>query len=432
MQVSVEAGEGLERRMKIDLPFEQVSEEVEKRLQKYARSARLPGFRPGKVPMKVLRKRYGEQLHHEVLADMVQSSFMDALNQESLQPAGMPHIEPDFDLQEQRVGFTATFEVMPEFELGPVADKVVKRPVAEVADADLDAMVQRLREQRKTWSPVERAAEKGDQLTISFTGTVDGEAFEGGSSSGVKLELGAGRMIPGFEDGLVGAAPGESRTLDLTFPDPYQAQHLAGKPVRFEVTVDAVDEPALPEVDADFVKGFGVEDGDIERFKSDVRANMERELKERIQARTKERVMDVLLEANEIAVPDALVQQEIKAMGEQMRQAMGGSQMQLPSELFADAARRRVALGLILGKVVKDNDIKADEGRVRAMVEEMAATYEQPQAVIDYYYGDRSRLSQVETSVLEEQVVELILEQVRVEDEPLSFDELTRPESSAD
>lgn len=430
MQVSVEAGDGLERRVKVELPFEQLAEEVEKRLQKYARSARLPGFRPGKVPMKVLRQRYGEQLHHEVLADMVQSSFMDAVNQESLEPAGMPRIEPDFDLAEQRVGFTAIFEVMPEIQPASLDGRVVKRPVCEVADADLEAMLQRLREQRKTWEAAERAAETGDQLTISFVGTMEGEAFEGGSSSGVKLELGSGRMIPGFEDGLVGATAGETRTLDLTFPDPYKAEHLAGKPVRFEVTVDAVAEPVVPELDAELVKTFGVEDGDVEHFKSDVRANMERELKDRIQARTKERVMDILLEANEIEVPSALVQQEIESMGQQMRQALGGSQMQLPPELFTDAARRRVALGLIMGKIVKEKGLEADEDRVRETVERMASTYEQPQAVIDYYYADSSRLNQIQTMVLEEQVVERLLEEMTVEDEPVSFEELTRPESA--
>ena len=425
MQVSVEAGEGLERRMRIDLPFEEVSAEVEKRLQQLARRAKLPGFRPGKVPMKVLRQRYNEQLHQEVFGDMVQQSLYKAFDQQALQPAGMPRIEPDLDIAAGRMGYTAIFEVMPEFELAAIADKTVKRPVSELTDTDLDGMIQRLREQRKTWETVERPAQLGDQLTIGFVGTVDGEPFEGGTTTGFKLELGSGRLIPGFEDGLVGAAVGETRVLDLTFPDPYQAEHLAGKPVRFEVTLEAVAAPRLPEVDAEFVKNFGVEDGDVERFKADVRRNMERELKERLTARTKERVMDMLYEANPIELPKALLQSEMRSMVEQMRQALGGGEMRLPPEMFESGARRRVALGLILGKIIRDNAIEADPARVRETVERMAASYERPQDVIDYYYGDDERLSSVRALVLEEQVVDLILEQVQVEDESLTFAQLT-------
>jgi len=432
MQVSVEAGEGLERRMKIDLPFEQIEGEVEKRLQQFARTARLPGFRPGKVPMKVLRKRFADQIQQEVFGELVQSSFMDALKQEDLRPVGMPSIEPDIDLEGQNFGFTAIFEVMPEFELASLDGKTVKRPVSELTDADLDAMIERLREQRKTWVAVDRACQSGDQLTISFSGTVDGEPFEGGSSSDFKIELGTSRMIPGFEDGLVGASAGEQRTLDLTFPDPYQAEHLAGKPVRFEVTVDEVAESRLPEVDAEFVAMFGVEDGDIERFRSDVRANMERELKQRLTARTKEGVMDLLFDANSIDVPKALIESEVKAMADQMRQALGGAgNMELPPQLFEAGAHRRVALGLILGKLVNDRGLTADPDRVREAVEQAASTYEQPQAVVDYYYGNKELLSSFESLALEGQVVDLVLEEVTVEDEPLSFEELTNPSSDA-
>ncbi|NVZ10910.1 trigger factor [Allochromatium humboldtianum] len=425
MQVSVEAGEGLERRMRVDLPFDEVGAEVEKRLQQLARRAKLPGFRPGKVPMKVLRQRYHAELHQEVFGDMVQKTLYKAFEQESLMPAGMPHIEPDLDIDAGRMAYTAVFEVMPEITLASVSDKVVKRPVSELTDTDLDDMIQRLREQRKTWAAVERPAQAGDQLSIGFVGTIEGEAFEGGTTTGFKLELGSGRLIPGFEDGLIGAAVGETRTLDLTFPEGYQAEHLAGKPVRFEVTVESIAEPRLPEVDAEFVKNFGVEDGDVERFKADVRRNMERELKERLTARTKERVMDMLYEANPVDLPKALIQSEMRTMVEQMRQALGGGQMQLPPEMFEPGAKRRVALGLILGQIIRDNEIKADPERVRETVERMAASYEQPQEVLDYYYGDEERLSSVRALVMEEQVVDLMLEQVQVEDEPLTFAQLT-------
>lgn len=425
MQVSVEAGEGLERRMRVDLPFDEVGAEVEKRLQQLARRAKLPGFRPGKVPMKVLRQRYNAELHQEVFGDMVQKTLYKAFEQESLMPAGMPHIEPDLDIAAGRMAYTAIFEVMPEITLASVSDKVIKRPVSELADTDLDDMIQRLREQRKTWEAVERPAQIGDQLIIGFVGTIEGEPFEGGTTDGFKLEMGSGRLIPGFEDGLIGATVGETRTLDLTFPEGYQAEHLAGKPVRFEVTVESITEPRLPEVDAEFVKDFGVEDGDIERFKADVRRNMERELKERLTARTKERVMDMLYEANPVELPKALVESEARTLAEQMRQALGGGQMQLPPGMFESGAKRRVALGLILGQIIRDNDIKADPERVRETVERMAASYEHPQEVIDYYYADAERLSSVRALVLEEQVVELMLEQAQVEDEPLTFAQLT-------
>ncbi|BCU07469.1 trigger factor [Allochromatium tepidum] len=425
MQVSVEAGEGLKRRMRVDLPFDEVGAEVEKRLQQLARRAKLPGFRPGKVPMKVLRQRYNMELHQEVFGDMVQKTLYKAFEQESLMPAGMPHIEPDLDIDAGRMAYTATFEVMPEITLAPVNDKVVKRPVSELTDTDLDDMIRRLREQRKTWESVERPAQPGDQLSIGFVGTIDGEPFEGGTTDGFKLELGSGRLIPGFEDGLIGATVGETRTLDLTFPEGYQTEHLAGKPVRFDVTIESIAEPRLPEVDAEFVKSFGVEDGDVERFKADVRRNMERELKERLTARTKERVMDMLYDANPVELPKALVESEARTMAEQMRQALGGGQMRLPPEMFESGAKRRVALGLILGQIIRDNDIKADPQRVRETVERMASIYEHPQEVIDYYYADADRLSSVRALVLEEQVVELMLEQAQVEDESLTFAQLT-------
>ncbi|MBS1202598.1 MAG: trigger factor [Chromatiaceae bacterium] len=427
MQVSVETGEGLERRMRIDLPFERIQGEVDKRLQQLARSARLPGFRPGKVPINLLRQRYGEQVQQEVFGELVQTSFSEAVAKEALRPAGMPRIEPDIDHAEKRYGYTAVFEVLPQFELAPLSGKVLKRPVAQVTDADLEAMLERLRTQRKSWQPAQRPAQSGDRLTVAYTGTIDGEAFEGGSSASSQLELGSGRMIPGFEDGLIGARAGETRSLDITFPEGYHAAPLAGKPVRFEVTVNAVDEPVLPEVDADFARSFGVEDGDVERFRSDVRANMERELKQRIKARTKEAVMDVLVAENAVDIPAVLVSEEVRSLKEQMRQNLGGGRMELPDNLFEDSARRRVALGLIIAEIVKKNGIVANAASVREAVEEMASTYEQPQEVVDYYYADRKRLAPVESLVLEERVVDWVLGQVAVEDEATTFQQLTEP-----
>lgn len=427
MQVSVETGEGLERKMRIDLPFERIQGEVDKRLQQIARNARLPGFRPGKVPMKLLRQRYGEQVQQEVFGELVESSFSEAVANEALRPAGMPRIEPEIDRAENRFGYTAVFEVLPQFELASLSGKVVKRPMAQVTDGDLEAMIERLRTQRKSWRPAERPAQRGDRLTVDYTGTVDGEAFEGGSSSGRQLELGSGRMIPGFEDGLIGASVGETRNLEITFPEDYHAEQLAGKPARFEVTVNAVDEPMLPEVDAEFARSFGVEDGDVDRFRADVRANMERELKQRIKARIKEAAMDVLVAENAIDIPSVLVSAEVRSLKDQMRQNLGGGRMELPDNLFEVSARRRVALGLIIAEIVKKNGITASPASVRVAVEDMASTYEQPQEVVDFYYGDRKRLAPVESLVLEDQVVDWVLGQVAVEDEAMTFEQLTEP-----
>lgn len=425
MQVSMETGEGLTRRMKIDLPFEHIAGEVDKRLQQLARSVRLPGFRPGKVPMKLLRQRYGDQVEREVFGELAQSSFTEAVSSHALRLAGTPKFEPQIDTDAKRFGFTAEFEVLPELELAPLGEHVVKRPVARIADTDLEAMIERLRTQRKTWEPVERAAQGGDRVTVSFVGTLDGEPFQGGTASGAQIELGSAGMIPGFEDGLIGAAAGETRTLDLTFPEGYHAAHLAGRPVRFEVTVDGVAEPKLPELDESFARALGVEDGGLERFRADVRANMERELKQRIAARIKEQAMAALIAAHTLEVPGVLVATEIQSLKEQMYQNMGGNRMELPDSLFEGTARRRVALGLIVAEVVKRNGIKADPARVRAAIDEMAAAYENPQEVIDYYYAERQRLAPVESLVLEEQVVEWVLGQATVEDEETTFAQLT-------
>jgi trigger factor len=416
--------------MTVDLPPNQIEDQVDKRLRSFARTARLPGFRPGKVPAKILRQRYGAQLRREVFGDLVQSSFGEALTQQSLHPAGAPTIEPKIDDEQNRYSSTAVFEVLPEFELGSLEGRVVKRPVTEVTDADLDEMVERLRNQRKTWNDVDRAAQDGDLVTVSFSGTIDGEPFQGGSSDNAQIELGSGRMIPGFESGLIGASAGDQRTLELRFPEDYPAEHLRAKPVSFAVTVKTVAEPNLPGIDADFARSFGVEDGDVAHFRDDVRRNMERELKQRIQSRIKNGVMDLLLEANQIDLPRVLIKEEIKALKDQARRSIGGGRMELPDELFEENARRRVALGLIIAELVKVNDIKVDPDRVREAVEDMASTYEQPEEVVDYYYRNKEHLRSVESLTLEDQVVDWAMERITVEDEPLSFQALTNPSHS--
>jgi len=434
MQVSVESSEGLERRMKVELPVDQVNEAVEKRLKEIARTAKLDGFRPGKVPLSIVRKRFAADVRNEVFGELVQSSYFQALAQENLQPAGEPVVEP-LEMSEG-MGYTATFEVMPEIELQSLADKTITRSVAQVTDADVDEMIEKLRKQRATWSDVEREARDGDQLTINFKGFIDGEAFDGGSADGVPLVLGSNSMIEGFESGLLGAKAGESRTLELQFPDDYRVEKLAGKAATFEVEVVKVAEQVLPELDEEFAKAFGVNEGGYEGLLKEIRSNMERELEEKIRGLLKDQAMELLLEAHPIEVPKAMVQQEAQALQQQtkanMAQAGQNSQMELPLSLFEDQARRRVALGLIVGEVVRQNDIQLDEDRLRAKIEQFAQSYEQPQEVIDYYYDENNKqqLGTVANVVLEEQVVDWVLEQAKIEDAEVSFGDVMDPKAA--
>jgi trigger factor len=425
MQVSVESGEGLERRMTVDLSVGQFEAEVDKRLRQVARNVRIAGFRPGKVPLKILRQRYGGQVSGEAFEELVKSSFATAVVQQNLLVVGAPQITPNIDDAAKRYGYTATFDVLPSFELGSVAGAVIRRPVAEVGDADLAVMLDRLREQHKAWTVVDRPAENGDRVRTSFTGSVDGTEVAEASAQDRLIELGVGRLIPGFEEGLIGISAGESRTLDLSFPAVYQVPALAGKPVTFQVAVSAVEAPVLPEIDAELARAYGVADGDVERFRADVRANMQRELRSRIQGRIKNQAMDAILAANPIPLPATLVRQEIGSLREQTRQNAGATDMQLPDVLFEESAKRRVALGLIIAEVVKRNHIEVDRNRVRAAVEELAATYEDPAEVMDHIYTSKERLAPFETMALEDQVVDWVLAQARVEDEPMSFKDLT-------
>ncbi|MES9870366.1 MAG: trigger factor [Sedimenticola sp.] len=434
MQVSVESSEGLERRMTVELPVEQVNEAVEKRLKEVARTARLDGFRPGKVPMSVVRKRYSAEVRSEVFGDLVQSTYFQALAQEKLQPAGEPVVEPLEKDADQGMGYIATFEVMPEITLQDISDKEIKRPVAEVTDEDFAAMMDKLRNQRTTWNDVDRAAQDGDQVTIDFVGKVDGEAFEGGTANSVPLVLGSNSMIEGFESGLVGAAADEERNLDLQFPEDYRVDSLAGKAATFEVKVTKVAEPVLPEVDDEFAKAFGIAEGGVEALNKEIRSNMERELEDKIRNSLKDQAMEVLLEANPIDVPAVLVKQEAEALLQQMRANMAqqghNSEMDIPVNLFEDQAKRRVTLGLVIGEVIKEHNIELDADRVRERVEQFAQSYEKPQEVIDYYYGNKQQLAAIENVVLEDQVVDWVLDQAKVEDAPAAFAELMAPEAN--
>ena len=426
MQVSVESGEGLERRLTVELPAEQIDAEVTKRLQQIGRTAKLDGFRPGKVPMKLLRRNYGGQVLQEVYGQMIETSYQEAIQQEKLQPAGTPKIEPGESNEEDGLfRYVATVEVMPEITLNSLSGEI-KRPVAEIADQDVEEMLLKLRKQRATWSSVERDAAEGDQVKISFKGTVDGEAFEGGSAENVDLVLGSGRMIEGFESALIGKSKGDKSSIDLKFPEDYRVEELAGKPVTFEVEINDISEEVLPEVDDEFAKEFGAEEG-VDKLMSDVRENMSRELAQRIEARIKNQAMDLLTEQNPIDIPSAMVDQEIEALRNQTRQqlAQGAGSFELPREMFEDQAKKRVTLGLLIGEIIKQNDIQVDNDRVKQRIEEFAASYEKPEEVVNYYYNDEKQLAAVQNVVMEDQVVDWVLEQVTVTEEQTTFAELT-------
>ena len=432
MQVTVESSAGLERRMRVQVPEDRVSSEVDKRLNELSRDARLPGFRPGKVPMKVVRQRYGRQVRDGVVAELVQSSFYDALVQENLRPAGSPNIEPDEVEQGKGVNYIATFDVYPDVDLPDLATLRIARPEASVEDADVERMIETLRHQRRTFAAVERAATGTDRVVIDFAGFKDGSPVENANGEDVPVELDSGRMIPGFEEALIGTSAGETKSVELTFPDTYHASELAGQAVTFEITIKSVEEPSLPAVDEAFASAFGVAEGGADGLRTEVRANMTRELAETIRNVTKQRTMDSLLASRDIELPQALIDEECQQALERRKTELSHSGIDaegvaLSADMFTEQARTRVSLGLLLAEVVRENDIKPDPQRVHARIQTIASTYEQPEEVVRWYQGDKERLSEIETSVLEEQVVEWVLDRAQVTAEASSFDALMKP-----
>jgi trigger factor len=429
MQVSVENTSALERRMTIGVPAERIETEVNKRLQQTARKAKIPGFRPGKVPMSVIRQRYEDGARQEALGDLIQATFYEAVVEQKLNPAGAPSVEPKTFEKGKDLEYVATFEVFPEFSVAGFESVSVERLSAEVADADLDNMLEILRKQNVRFEVADRAAENEDQLNIDFVGKIDGEAFAGGSATGTQLVLGSGRMIPGFEEGLVGAKAGEERVLNLTFPEDYQNLELAGKTAEFTVTVNTVSAPTLPELNEAFFNQFGIKETGIEGFRTEVRKNMERELRQAIKSKVKNQVMDGLLAANPIEVPKALLENEVNRLRVQAVQQFGGNIKpdQLPAELFEEQAKRRVELGLIVAEVVKQFDLKPDEARVRELIQEMASAYQEPEQVVAWYYKNEQQMNEVRSVVLEEQVVDTVLQKASVTDKAVSYEEAVKP-----
>ncbi len=432
MQVSVESTGGLERRITVQVPAEQVDQEVDNRLRSISREVRLHGFRPGKVPFKVVKQRFGRQVRAEVADELMRSTFVEAVEQEKLRPAGGPELEvktlePGKDLE-----YSATFEVLPEIEPAPVEEQVIEKPVVEITDADVGAMVERLRKQRMSWSPVERGAAEGDQLVVDFEGTIDGEPFEGNKAEDFTLVLGSGQMIEGFEEPLEGATAGETREVEVTFPDDYHAKQLAGKKALFKVTVKSVSEPVLPEVDEELARSFGVQEGGVEGFYKSVRENLQRELDQRVRARLKEQVIDALLELNPVELPKVLVEQEIDQLirnaNEQRPASLGN--VNLPRELFEEKARRQVALGLLFGEIVRRDGIKVDDERIEKTLDDLVADYDDPDALKQHYRSNPSIMQQLESLALEEQVIDHLLGKMKVEEKTMAFGELMNPEGA--
>lgn len=437
MQVSVETTSALERRMKVAIPKEDIDSEIEKRLKSLAGRVKIDGFRPGKVPFSVVRQKFGGQVRQEVEGEVIQNSYFEAISQENLHPAGLPHIEPGEDSSAEGLEFVATFEVYPEFELKGLDQIKVERPVVEISDGDIDKMLETIRKQRKSWQAVERAAQDGDQVTIDFVGTIDGEEFQGGTGNQVPVELGSKRMIAGFEEQLVGAKAGDELTLSLNFPEDYHVKDLAGKPVQFATTVSKVEEPVLPELNDEFATEFGVKEGGLAALRQQVRENMEREVQQTVTARVKEQVFDGLMGLDLLEVPKSLVDSEIDTLVKQRQQAMqqygsAGQLQDVDPAQFESQAVRRVSLGLILSEVIQNNSITVPPARLREAVEKLAASYERPEEVVKYYYGDKDRLKEVENVTLEEMAVEAVLEQAKVSDKPTSFDALMNSGQTVD
>lgn len=431
MQVSVETTQGLERRLTITVPAESIDTAVKSRLQQLAKTQRINGFRPGKVPVSVIKKRYGQAVRQEIAGEAMQRNFYEAVVQEKLNPAGMPAFEMKKDVDGEDLEFVASFEIYPELEVQGVSDIEVEKPVVEIKDKDLDNMMDTLRKQHASWKEVKRKAKKDDRVTIDFVGTIDGEEFDGGKSENFPLELGKDRMIPGFEKPLVGAKKGEEVVSDVTFPEDYHAEALKGKPAQFKITVNKVEGLELPKVDEEFAKLFGIEDGDIEALKAEVKKNMQRELEQTLRAQVKESVIAGLLEKNELDIPRALIDQEINALREQAKQRFSQQQggntanmPELPGDLFEENARRRVSIGLILGEVIKTNELKVDSKIVDGLIETTASAYEDPQEVVEYYKANDELMQQMNNVALEEQAVAWVLENAKVSEVKKSFDEI--------
>ena len=429
MQVSVETTKGLERRMTVSLPTKDIDTKITERLNKARNTVSVNGFRKGKVPMSVLQQRFGPGVRQEVLSEMINKSYGEALQEQDIRPAGQPTIEPLDDEQAgDELSYTAVFEVYPTVKLSDFSKIKLEKAKASVEDTDVADMLETLRTQNAEWTTVERAAADGDTVIIDFKGSIDGDEFDGGSAEGSSLVLGSGNMIPGFESGIVGMNVGETRNIEVTFPKDYQAEQLQGKDAVFAITLNEVKESELPELNEEFIAKFAAEGSDLESFKVEVRTNMERELEAKELAYLKNQVMDALADKHKFDLPAAMVKEETARAKQEMFQQYGqGADIdlsQFPDEPFLDQAQRRVKLGLVISEIVTSAELAADADSVKAEITKMASSYEKPEEVEQYYYGNENMLNSIQMKVLEDQVVAHIVDAAKVKDVSLSYSEL--------
>jgi trigger factor len=431
MQFSVETTGNIDRKMTVAVPAANIDQEVEKRLKGMAGRVRIDGFRPGKVPFTVVKKRYAESVRYEIVEKLLGSTFQEAASQEKLRVAGLPEIDLKVMEEGKDLEYVASFQVYPEIVIAGVETLSITRPVAEVADADLDKMIDVIRKQNQEWNEVERAAQAGDMVNVDFDGTLNGEAFEGGAAQDYSVELGAGRMLKDFEEGLIGMKAGDEKTIDVAFPEGYHAENLKGQTAQFKLSMKRVRESVLPEVNADFITKFGVEDGSVDTFRAEVRKNMQRELANALKSKLKQQVMDGLAELHNIDVPKTLVSDEIRYVRDEFSQNTGTTADNMPDELFAPQAERRVKLGLIVGEVIRQNSLQRDPARVEAMLQTVASTYEDPQALVDYYRSNKQAMQTIEAAVMEDMIVDWVLEKATVTDETSDFDSIMNANKQA-
>ncbi len=429
MEATTAQASELERRVDLSIAIADVEKEMEQRLKRMGKNMKMPGFRPGKVPFSIIKQQHGDQARHEVLSEELDRVFGETVTEQKMRVAGYPRIEPKVTESTTHLEFTAIFETYPEFTPGDLSAAEIERPTLEVTDAEVDKTLDILRKQRVAYEDADRAAAKEDRVVIDFLGKKDGVPFQGGQANDYPFVLGQGMMLPDFENAVEGSKAGETKTFDLTFPADYHAKDLAGQTVQFDITVKQVQAPKLPEVDADFAMGMGIADGDVSKMRTEIEANLKREVKRRIESKVNDQVMEALLTANPITVPVSLVDMEIQRLMQAARQdmeqrGMKVKDMPIQPEWFADQAKRRVTLGLILAEVVKTEKLQATPEKVRAMVEETAQSYEHPEEVIRWYYAQPQRLQEVEGVAIENNVVEWVLSKAKVTDKPAIFDEL--------
>lgn len=440
MQVTSEAVSGVARRLNVSVPTSRVNEQFEARLKRTAKTAKINGFRPGKVPLNVVRREYGAGIYQEVVNDVIRDTVFEAIQQEKINAVGMPNIDK-VENKDDALVYQATVEVYPEVEVNVFDALEIERKKSEVNDKDVDQMIENLQKQRASWTETKGMAKKDMQVTFDFEGTVDGEKFEGGTAEDFKLVLGSGRMIPGFEDGIVGMKKGEEKVIDVTFPEDYQAENLAGKAAQFKITVKLVEKQKLPEIDAEFLKIFGLtEEEGVEKLKADVRKNMEREVMNGLRNQVKAATFDALVAANEVEVPAAMLAQEIDRQRQQMIQqftqqfgaqgAQAFDSSMLPDDLFKEQAEKAVKLGVLVSKVLADAKIEVDPARVEAYINDMASSYEDPTEVIEYFKNDKQQRAQIEAVVLEDQIVDHILAAAKVTNTDVSYEELLKEQQA--